>query len=396
MNTRLVGRVLLAALSLGTLVSCDRHTSPTEPTPVCAYTISPASSTIATDGGSGTVTIAAASACAWTATASASWIAITSGGSGSGAGTVTYSLGANAATTARSGTITIAGQSHAITQEGHPAVTCSFELSPGNADFNKDGGAGTFTVTAPATCAWTASSNAPWLVITAGGQGTGSGSISYTVARHNETAERRAVIALADRQFTVRQSGDPGVCQYSVVPVLISPCMPRGTQTAVITTEASCPWTATSNASWLTVPSGSAGTGSAAVSITYTDNYDAPREGIVMVRWPTATAGQNIRIAQAGCRYGVSRAAISLAAPGGSSTFDVLQQSDPTTCGGATQDRCVWTAVAGVPWITITSRMPSAGDNPVAFLVTANESTAPRTGRIVVRDQVVTITQAGR
>jgi hypothetical protein len=39
--------------------------------------------------------------------------------------------------------------------------------------------------------------------------------------------------------------------------------------------------------------------GSATISISYTDNYDAPRDGIIMVRWPTLTAGHNIRIAQA-------------------------------------------------------------------------------------------------
>jgi hypothetical protein len=90
-------------------------------------------------------------------------------------------------------------------------------------------------------------------------------------------------------------------------------------------------------------------------------------------------AGQNIRIAQAGCRYAVSRSAISIAAGGGTTTFDVIQRSDPTQCGGATQDRCLWTARSDVPWITITSSMPRAGDQPVAFNVAANDSTAART-----------------
>ena len=115
-----------------------------------------------------------------------------------------------------------------------------------------------------------------------------------------------------------------------------------------------------------------------------------------MVRWSTPTAGQNIRVAQAGCRYAVSRTAISMVAAGGPGTFDVIQQSDPTTCGGATQDRCMWTARSQVSWITITSSMPRSGDDPVAFTVAANDSTAPRAGTIVVRDQVVTITQAGK
>ena len=396
MSTRYLSCVGLCAFVAASLISCNKHASPTEPTPVCTYTISPATVALGSDGGTGTVTVTAPDGCSWDATASVDWVTITAGGSGSGNGTVTYSVGANAATTSRAATITIGGQSHAIAQQGRSATACSYDLSPGSADFNKDGGSGTFTVTAPADCRWTASSNVPWLSVTGGAQGSGTAAVSYTVARHSEIAERSGTITVADRRFTIRQSGDVGVCQYSVAPVVLTPCMAGGAITATITTQTSCPWTATPNVGWLKVSSASAGTGSATVSIAFTDNYDAPREGIIMVRWPTPSAGQNIRVAQAGCRYGVSRTAIAIVAAGGSSTFDVIQQSDPTTCGGATQDRCVWTARSQVPWITITSSMPRSGDNPVAFAVGVNDSTAPRIGTIIVRDQVVTVTQAGK
>jgi hypothetical protein len=172
--------------------------------------------------------------------------------------------------------------------------------------------------------------------------------------------------------------------------------MPGGTLNATLTTQASCAWTVTSDSPWLGVASSASGSGPAAISVTYQDNYDAPRSGIVMVRWPTPTAGQNIHVAQAGCVYAVSRSDISMAAAGGSATFDVIQQSVPNSCGGATQDRCLWTAQADVPWVTITSSMPRSGDNPVSFTVTANESASARSGRITVRDKVVVITQAGR
>ena len=115
-----------------------------------------------------------------------------------------------------------------------------------------------------------------------------------------------------------------------------------------------------------------------------------------MVRWPTATAGQNTQVSQAGCNYAVSTSSISLAAVGGTGQFNVIQASDPITCGGPLQDACRWTAQADVPWITITTSMPQAGDNPVGFTVTANPGTSPRTGRITVRDKVVQITQSGQ
>ena len=73
----------------------------------------------------------------------------------------------------------------------------------------------------------------------------------------------------------------------------------------------------------------------------------------------------------------------------------MFQQSLPNTCGGALQDRCVWSATTDVPWITITSPMPRMGDNPVAFTVAANGTGAARSGTITVKDKVVQITQGG-
>jgi CBS domain-containing protein len=117
--------------------------------------------------------------------------------------------------------------------------------------------------------------------------------------------------------------------------------------------------------------------------------------GCLVVK-PAATAGQNLQVQQAGCRCGISASTINLAATGGTGRVDVLQQSEPLTCGGATQDRCVWTARSDASWITVTTSMPQMGDNPVSFTVAANTSTSARTGMITVRDRVVRITQAGR
>lgn len=395
MRSNLLKLIGLAAVAGIAVASCNKNGSPTQPTPACAIAISPATLTFGSDGGTGSVTVTAPAGCPWSAAASGGWISVTAGASGSGPGTVTYAVTANAATDARNGSLTIGGESHAVVQQGRAPASCSYDVSPGIADFGKDAGAGSFTVSAPGGCSWTASSAVSWIAIVSGAQ-AGSGTVSYTVARNDEVADRTGVITVADRRFTVRQTGDAGRCQYSVAPVQVTPCMPGGSVTATITTQAFCPWTATPNAPWLAVASGASGTGSGAITMTFGDNYDAPREGVVMVRWPTPTEGQNIHIAQAGCRYAVSRAAFSLAAAGGSATFDVIQQSDPNTCGGATQDRCVWTARSDVSWITVTSSMPRSGDNPVAFTVAANESPASRVGSITVRDQVVVITQAGR
>lgn len=331
--------------------------------------------------------------CSWTSVSSVAWISITAGGSGSGNGPVAYSVARNDATEARAGTLTIAGQSHTVTQQGKPATVCSYELSPGGANVGLEETRGTFAVTAPADCAWTAASNASWLTVTGGGSGNGSGTVAYLVERNRSIDGRTAAITVADKTFTLQQNGDGSLCQYSVAPVAFDACMPASAVSATVTAPQGCTWTAVPNASWLTIASGSSGSGTGSITITLTDNYDAPREGIVMVRWPTVTAGQNLRIAQAGCQYAVSQSSFTFTLAGGSGSFDVLQQAIPNTCGGATQDRCVWSATADVPWISIGGSMPRSGDGRVTFTVAANGTGAARVGRITMRDKVVVVNQ---
>lgn len=389
----------LAVLSvLGfALVGCG-HGSPTEPTPQpCTYTLSPSSLSFGASGGSSSVTITTASHCTWTAASDREWMAIAGGANGTGNGVVNVSVTANQSEASRTGTLTIAGQSVAVQEEGLGA--CTIEISPGGASYNKDAVTGSFAVTAPSHCQWSATSNSPWLGVTSGSPGTGHGTVAYSVDRNRDVNARTGTITVGARTFTVDQAGDPPapqVCEYSVTPIEFTPCMTAPAMSATITTQQGCSWTATPGASWINVTGGQSGDGSAVISFTVSDNWDAPRRGVVMVRWPTETAGQNLQVAQAGCYYAVSTSTFSIAAAGGSGQFDVLQTSDPITCGGATQDRCRWTAQSDVPWITITTPMPQAGDNRVLFSVASNASASARTGRITVRDTIVHITQSGQ
>ncbi|MEK7409400.1 MAG: S8 family serine peptidase [Acidobacteriota bacterium] len=84
----------------------------------CTFSLNPTSRTLSSSPGTGTVTVTTASGCAWSAVSNASWITVTSGASGTGSGTVGYSVAANPATTSRTGTLTIAGQTFTVTQSG--------------------------------------------------------------------------------------------------------------------------------------------------------------------------------------------------------------------------------------------------------------------------------------
>jgi Putative binding domain, N-terminal/Viral BACON domain len=384
-----VAVVLFAALAGG----CNKKSSPSEP--ACSFTVSTTAVSVGASGGTSSVDVSTTSGCAWTAQTGESWLSITSGASSTGPGSVGFTVGANPLTTSRTGTLTVAGHSVTVTQEGAP-VPCTYTVSPANVSFDKDGGAGTLTITTPAACPWTAVSGASWLTITSAAQGTGNGTVAYTVAKLEDPAGRNTTISVAGHTIDVAQSGDVGSCQYSVAPVQFNPCMVAGYEmTATITTATACPWTASPSASWLTLTRGSSGTGTGVVGFTVSPNFDAPRLGLVMVRWPTPTAGQNVQVAQAGCHYVAMPSSFPIAAGGGTGTFNVFQSSDPNSCGGPLQDQCVWSAVADVSWITITSTMPKRGDDTVHFSVAANPGTSARVGTITVRDQTVTITQSG-
>ena len=92
------------------------------PTSSCTYSISPTSASPGAGASTGTVAVTAGTGCAWTATSNAAWLTITSGASGSGNGSVGYSVAANTGA-ARSGTLTIAGQTFTVNQAA--GATCS-------------------------------------------------------------------------------------------------------------------------------------------------------------------------------------------------------------------------------------------------------------------------------
>ena len=99
-------------------------------TTACTYGIAPASENVVAGGASGSVAVTAGAGCSWTAVSGAPWVHVTSGASGSGNGNVGYSVDANASSSPRAGTMTIAGQTFTVNQ----AAACSYTLTPTGAD----------------------------------------------------------------------------------------------------------------------------------------------------------------------------------------------------------------------------------------------------------------------
>jgi len=396
MVIRIPASLWLAALLVATLIACSESpTTPPPPPPQCAYALSVQALSVPATGGVATVSVTTTASCAWTAQTTTAWLTVTAGATGTGSGVVTLTALANTSTTARTGTVTIAGTTIQVQQDGLP--TCTYAISPTRAAVAAYGEHGTVSIATDPHCAWQSTAGASWVRIVSGASGTGPGTFSYSVDANPAASPRSTTLTIAGRPFVVEQSGDVTACTYQVAPVRFELCMVwTGDLVSHITTQEGCPWTAVSTAGWMSVVGGASGSGSGSVVLRGSDNWEPRRSGIVEVRWSAPTAGQNVVVDQAGCQYAVTRNSVNIAAAGGSADFEVYQQSDPITCGGPLQNACLWSAVANVPWITVTTSMPRTGDDRVTFVVAANPSSTPRSGTITVRDKVVTVTQAGQ
>jgi PKD repeat protein len=138
------------------------------------FGISPSASSASANGGSASFIVTTLAGCTWTASANVSWLHTTS--SGAGSGTVSYTVDSNSVASARSGTITVGGQTFTVNQDG---VACNYTISPANTSVSAAAGAGTFSVNVGTTCSWTATANVSWLHTTS--TGTGNGTVGYTV-----------------------------------------------------------------------------------------------------------------------------------------------------------------------------------------------------------------------
>jgi len=168
----------------------------------CEYSIAPTSQTFSSAGGSDTVLVTATSGCNWNAVSNDAFIMITSGSSGMGNGMVSYSVLANATSDPRIGTMTIAGKTFTVIQNG---LTCAGSISPVSASYTSAGGSGGVMVPAPGGCNWTAISNETWIMVTSGGSGMGNGTVNYSVDP-NPGLPRTGTITIAGQLFTVTQS----------------------------------------------------------------------------------------------------------------------------------------------------------------------------------------------
>ena len=267
----------------------------------CAYSLNPSSHRAESSGGSGSITVETGAFCSWTATSNVSWLTFSTGRQ-EGPGTVTFTVLPNEGAR-RTGTARVAGQTFTVTQDPmQQAPACSFEISPTQATAPEIGGPGTVAVVAAAGCPWQAATAVEWIQIVSGSSGNGSGQVTYVVAPA-VGAPRSGTLIIAGQTFTVNQASLPApvppptsTCTYRVEPLLFEVSSGERDEEVEVETSRDCPWTATSNASWIRIESRESDTGDGEVRFEIERNRSAvERTGTLSVAGATVTVRQRGR-----------------------------------------------------------------------------------------------------
>ena len=173
----------------------------------CSYTLSPSIFNFQPGNGSSSIVVTASSAsCQWTPTSNAAWVKIINPGQRTGTGTINFTTDPNPGA-ARTAKITVGNKTATINQSANS--NCTFTISPGSSQVGASGSEVNVNVTASNFCAWTASSQSPFISVTSGNTGAGNGTVKLKVLA-NAGASRSGTVTIAGKTILVIQDGTTG------------------------------------------------------------------------------------------------------------------------------------------------------------------------------------------
>jgi hypothetical protein len=348
-------------------------------------TVDPTSLSLPSTAGNGSVNVT--SNTTWTVTDDATWLNIAPT-SGSGNGTLNITFDANATLANRTATITISGngtpnRTISVTQAGIQAV---LTVTPTTLNVSAQSGVTNFQI--DANIDWTIRSQATWFTLSTT-QGSGPANVRINYQENTGTQSRSATITISsnnllpDRIVTINQAGAQSV--LTVTPTSLSLAAAAGSTT--VNVSANVAWTATDNATWLSVTPAS-GTGNANLMVNYDANTGAsPRTATITISSP-GLPDQVVNVMQQGTVTAfltVNPGNQSVSSSSGNLTFTVSSNVS-------------WTISSNSGWASV---LPASGSGNGFFVVnwSANINTSPRVATITITAtglpaQTITITQA--
>ena len=238
--------------------------------------VSPAASSFAASGGSGSAELTIAGNVNWSASTNDPWISLTSESSGIGSTTATYDVAANSTVYERQGSLTLAGETVQIIQAGLGATLDYVEFI-----FGTDGGSDWIDVSPEANGSWQAVSNDSWLTIALGESGTGPGSVLVVADPYSQTSQSRTgTVTVAGETIYITQRG----YQLSVSPQIAQVGSNSGAGEFGVAAPISAVWEAITTQPWITIIGGTTGVGNGTLRYSVAENTTgAARTGRIVV-----------------------------------------------------------------------------------------------------------------
>ena len=365
-----------------TSLAFDMPPTPSPPTPADGnIAIGSTSRAFGVGGGSGTITTSGSGT--WSASASDDWITIPSAMASRNAGLpVVYQVKANSGVEERMGYIYVSGHVFTITQAGVGA-----ELDAYSADFETEGGTGSFTVLADAQTSWKVRSNVDWISVAVEGTGNGEqGTVGigeqmvlFTVAPWNEVSTRSGTITVAGCTFAVNQTGRrmklSGANITSTVSGLTSNYDYLSHVLSItVNALASTAWDIEPDSTWISIVDAGTGYGAGSVALAINENPSwLARSGMVRIGTELLTINQAGRPSNA-LDFSISPENTTASVKGANALISVMATPD-----------LPWTATSQANWLTI---MPSfqngTGNGNVVYTASPNPTMANRSGIIQI------------
>jgi uncharacterized protein (TIGR03437 family) len=116
-TTTRTGSVTIA----GKTVTVTQAAAPPPPV-VCDYGVNPTSLSLPSTGSAASISVLTGETCNWQASSQSNWITLQGASTGTGSGSVSLSIAPNPNPTPRTGSVTVAGKSVTVAQEGEPVL----------------------------------------------------------------------------------------------------------------------------------------------------------------------------------------------------------------------------------------------------------------------------------
>ena len=347
-----------------------------------AAEVSPKEISVECDGSTGTITLDSPGRYAWDARPHDDWLSITPT-HGVASGVLAYQVAPYNEVATRSGTFTVGDKTVTVIQYGR-----RMKLSTYNETRDYYTHVIPITVNALASTSWSVTPNASWISVVDGGNGKGGDVVTLAVAENPSWAPRTGTVTIGTETFTVTQEGRTAFV-FGVNPTTATAAVSGGNGLLAVTATPDLPWTAKSDANWLTLlPGFTGGAGNGNIVYNASPNPTlASRTGTITV---TPVQGSGLNVKTLTVTQPAATSAVSL-------TGYEFEAGGETVMVEVTVNDIVEWSVDNLPdWISVAGSTTRVGPGKIAISASANNTVDARSATLAIAGKTFPVSQKGK